>query len=98
MHIKVILNSMNTKVILNSISIIRWTICFSNEIDDKISNIPGSYSNMILFTFGDIFTMSSLVHLDIERDFDESFLFALKFLYGYLRPTVTDILQTIPEV
>ena len=39
MHIKVILNSMNTKVILNSISIIRWTICFSNEIDDKISNI-----------------------------------------------------------
>ena len=46
MHIKVILNSMNTKVILNSISIIRWTICLSNEIDDKISNIrvPGSYS------------------------------------------------------
>ena len=37
MHIKVLLNSMNTKVILNSISIIRWTICFSNEIDDKIS-------------------------------------------------------------
>ena len=66
MHIKVILNSMNTNVILNSISIIRWTICFSNEIDDKISNIrvPGSYSNMILFTFGDIFPMASLVNLD----------------------------------
>ena len=64
MHIKVILNSMNTKVILNSVSIIRWTICFSNEIDEKISNIrvPGSYSNMILFTFGDIFPM---VNLDI---------------------------------
>ena len=43
------------------------TICFSNVIDDKISNIrvPGSYSNMILFTFGDIFPMASLVNLDI---------------------------------
>ena len=91
---------MHTKVILNFISNIRWTICFSNEIDDKISNIrvPGSYSNMILFTFGDIFPMASLVNLDILRDFDESFLFAVKFLYGYLRPTVTDTLQTIPEV